>query len=106
MRSIGAQVPEIPGTSASKLNALATLFEQAGFQEISTTTIEVKLGYADFHEFWSAQTPSYSPTTRIIQSMSERERHEFIARLSSAVPRGRNRQIEYAVTANAVKARV
>jgi SAM-dependent methyltransferase len=106
MRSAGAEVPEIPGTSACSLSALARLFEQAGFEEISTTTIDVKLGYADFDAFWIAQTPSYSPTTRVIEAMSNREREELMARVRAALPNGRDGHIRYAVTANAVKARV
>src|SRR5918996_4885491 len=57
MRSTGAEVPEIPGTGASSLSALTKLFEQAGFEEIATSTIDVKLGYTDFDAFWIAQTP-------------------------------------------------
>ena len=99
-------MPEIPGTEASSLIALIRLFEQAGFQEISTTTIDVKLGYADFDEFWIAQTPSYSPTTRVIEAMSEGEREELMARVRAALPRREDGHIEYEVVANAVKARV
>lgn len=106
MRTAGAEVPEIPGTEASSLIALIRLFEQAGFQEISTTTIGVKLGYADFDEFWIAQTPSYSPTTRVIEAMSEGEREELRARVRAALPRRADGRIEYEVVANAVKARV
>ena len=106
MRTIGAEVPEIPGTEASSLIALISLFEQAGFREISTTTIEVKLTYADFDAFWLAQTPSYSPTTRVIDGMSEAQRQELMARVRTALPRREDGRIEYEVVANAVKARV
>jgi ubiquinone/menaquinone biosynthesis C-methylase UbiE len=106
MRTTGAALPEMPGTEASSLIALSRLFEQAGFQEISTTTIEVKLGYADFDEFWGAQTPSYSPTTRVIEAMSEGEREELMARVRASLPRRGDGRIEYEVAANAVKARV
>ena len=106
MRTSGTEVPEIPGTEASSLIALIRLFEQAGFQDISTTTIAVKLGYADFDEFWIAQTPSYSPTTRVIEAMSEGEREELMARVRAGLPRREDGRIEYEVVANAVKARV
>ncbi len=35
--------------------------EQAGFEAITTRSIDVTLSYADFDDFWNAQTPSYSP---------------------------------------------
>jgi SAM-dependent methyltransferase len=106
MRSIGAEVPPIPGTDVSNLNTLTRLFEDAGYEEISTTSIDVTLGYTNFHAFWNAQTPSYSPTTRVIDAMSEGDREELMASLCAALPRGRNGRIEYEVVANAVKARV
>jgi ubiquinone/menaquinone biosynthesis C-methylase UbiE len=105
MRKTGVGVPKIPGTGASSLSALTTLFEQAGFEEISTTTINVKLGYAHFDAFWIAQTPSYSPTTRVIEAMSAPEREELMARVRAALPTRQDGRIEYAVVANAVKAR-
>jgi ubiquinone/menaquinone biosynthesis C-methylase UbiE len=106
MRSIGAEVPEIPGTRASSLIELTKLFEQAGFEEISTRTIEVELGYRDFDAFWVAQTPSYSPTTGVIAAMSDGEREELMVRVRATLPRAPDGRIEYRVTANAVKARV
>lgn len=106
MRTAGAEVPGIPGTEASSLTALIRLFEDGGFREISTTTIDVKLGYPDFDAFWTAQTPSYSPTTRVIAAMSETERAELMTQARTALPRREDGRIEYEVVANAVKARV
>jgi SAM-dependent methyltransferase len=106
MRAAGAEVPDIPGTAASSLSALAGLFEQAGLNDIWTTTIDVKLGYTDFDAFWKAQTPSYSPTTRVIQAMTGREREELMARVCAVLPRREDGHIVYEVVANAVKARV
>jgi SAM-dependent methyltransferase len=105
MRTIGVDVPEIPGTAASSVSALMRMFEQARFREISTTTIGVKLGYADFDAFWIAQTPSYSPTTRVIEAMSQPEREELMVRVRGAVPSRDDGRIEYEAVANAVKAR-
>ena len=87
MRERGAEVPGIPGTDASSLRALTALFEAAGLQDVATTTIEVTLSYVNFEAFWDAQTPSYSPTTRIITAMSAREREQLIERVRAALPR-------------------
>jgi ubiquinone/menaquinone biosynthesis C-methylase UbiE len=106
LRSMGVEVPEIPGTRASSISAFTGLFAQAGLDEISTTHIETKCGYPDFDAFWTAQTPSYSPTTRVIDGMWPREREELMARTRATLPKAENGQIEYNVTANAVKARV
>jgi len=105
MRKTGAGVPHIPGANASSLRALAALFEQAGFRDVTTTTIEVTLPYADFEAFWEAQTPSYSPTTRIINAMSPSERKQLMECVRAALPTDASGRIEYAARANAVKAR-
>jgi ubiquinone/menaquinone biosynthesis C-methylase UbiE len=106
MHESGAEVPGIPGTDATSLRALRALFEEAGLQEVATTTIEVTLSYRDFDAFWDAQTPSYNPTTRVIAAMSAREREQLMNVVRAALPTNRDGVIEYAARANAVKARV
>lgn len=106
MRSVGAEVPEIPGTRASSISALTAVFAQAGFDDVSTTVIEARCGYPDFDAFWLAQTPSYSPTTRVIEGMTLRDREQLMACVRAALPINQDGHIEYTVTANAVKARV
>ena len=106
MRRFGADVPGIPGTEASRLEALRGSFMDAGLEEIDTRTIDVCLAYADFTDFWQAQTPDYQPTTRIIAAMKESERKRLMHAVQSALPAGPNGSIEYCARANAVKARV
>ena len=103
MRESGAEVPGIPGTDASGLSALTALFEEAGLQEVATTTIEVTLSYRDFDAFWDAQTPSYNPTTRVIAAMPAREREQLMNLVRAALPTNRDGAIEDAARANAVK---
>jgi ubiquinone/menaquinone biosynthesis C-methylase UbiE len=104
MRAFGAEVPAIPGTGHSSLEALESLFRRAGFLAIETRTIDVTLAYADFMDFWHAQTPGYSPTTRIIQAMAEGERRRLMRAVREAVPTAANGRIEYTARANAIRA--
>jgi len=106
MRRFGVDVPTIPGTAESRVEALRTLFEQAALERIETRTIEVCLAYRDFEDFWQAQTPSYSPTTKIIASMTESERTRLMRDVRGELPMGPNGVIEYFARANAIKARV
>jgi hypothetical protein len=69
-------------------------------------TIDVCLAYANFQDFWQAQTPSYAPTTGIIAAMKESERARLMRAVQSALPPGPNGSIEYCARANAIKARV
>ena len=66
-------------------------------------TVDVTLAYSDFDDFWKAQTPAYSPTTKIIDSMSEAERRRLKRAMRQALSFGPNGKIEYAARANAIR---
>ena len=104
MRACGAEVPAIAGTVHSSLDALESLFRQAGLSAIDSRTIDVTLAYSDFTDFWSAQTPGYSPTTQLINAMTDGERRRLMRAVQEAVPRAHNGKIEYTARANAIKA--
>ncbi len=106
MRQFGADVPELPGTKDSTLAALNSLFEGAGFEGIATKPIEVMLSYVDFDDFWQAQTPSYSATTKMIAAMTKSERVRLMETMRAALPVRPDGTIEYSARANAIKARV
>jgi ubiquinone/menaquinone biosynthesis C-methylase UbiE len=106
MRRLGADVPGIPGTEASRLEALRALFLDAGLEQIESRTIDVCLAYADFTDFWQAQTPDYQPTTKVIAAMKASERMRLMHAVQAALPAGPNGSIEYCARANAIKARV
>ena len=73
---------------------------------IQSTTVDVTLAYADFEDFWEAQTPGYSPTTKIINSMTEVERRRLKRAVREALSIGPNGKIEYAARANMIRATV
>jgi ubiquinone/menaquinone biosynthesis C-methylase UbiE len=106
MRRFGVDVPAIPGTAESRIEALRTLFERAAVERIETRTIEVCLAYRDFQDFWEAQTPRYSPTTKIIASMTDSERTRLMRAVRTELPTAPGGVIEYFARANAIKARV
>ena len=106
MRQFGADVPDIPGTRESSIDALVSLFEQAGLAEIETTAIDVTLTFADFDDFWKAQTPSYSPTTRMIAALAAIDCQRLMDTVQGTVPVNSAGKIEYSARANAIKARV
>ncbi len=106
MRRFGVDVPAIPGTDESRIEALRPLFEQAALERIETRTIEVCLAYRDFQDFWQAQTPSYSPLTKIIASMTESERTRLMRAVRTGLPTAPGGVVEYFARANAIKARV
>lgn len=106
MRSIGVEVPDIPGTVHSSEPALRSLFDKAGLHSIESRTIDVTLAYSGFEDFWDAQTPRYSPTTRIIAAMSEPERRRLRRTVHDALAVAPGGRIEYSARVNAVRASV
>ena len=60
----------------------------------------------DFNDFWEAQTPGYSPTTKIINAMTEGERRRLKRAVRAALPVGPNGRIEYAARAHAIRAAI
>jgi len=106
LRRCGADVPAVPGTAASSIQALRELFTHTGLAQIETRTIDVTLAYASFDEFWVAQTPGYTATTKVIAAMNERERLRVKRAVQEALPPGPNGSIAYVARAHAIKARV
>jgi hypothetical protein len=106
MRRIGAGVPQVPGSNESSLDALHSLFERAGLETTTTRSIEVTVGFPDFNEFWQAQTPSYSPVTKMVGAMRKSDRVRLIETVQAGLPVCPDGRIEYSARANAIKARV
>jgi ubiquinone/menaquinone biosynthesis C-methylase UbiE len=104
MRTSGVEVPAIPGTAHSSLDALQSLYVRAGLQSVDSKTVDVALSYQDFDDFWTAQTPSHNPTTAIINEMTTSRRQLLKRTLQAALPVGPNGKIEYAARANMIRA--
>jgi len=102
---VAPDIPALPGTNESGLEALARMFERAGFADIATRSIDVTVEFPDFAAFWSAQTPSYSPLTKMVAAMSDRDRRKFVEILRADLNAREDGTISYLARANAVKAR-
>lgn len=105
MRQVVSDLPVLPGTADSGLDALGSLFERVGFEEIATRSIDVTVSFADFEAYWVAQTPSYSPMTKLIAAMTFSDRARLIGAVRATVPTRPDGGIKYPARANAVKAR-
>ena len=105
LREVIADVPVLPGSADSRLEALAVLFEQAGLVGIATRSIDVMVSFPDFEAFWLAQTPSYSPTTKMIAAMTSSERTKLVDAVRARLPFHPDGAIEYPARANGIKAR-
>ena len=106
MRRFGVEAAAVPGTEASDLRALKSLFEATGLGAIETRTIDVCLTYQSFEDFWQAQTPAYAPTAKTIAAMKASDRVNLMRAVERSLPCGPCGTIEYCARANAIKARV
>jgi hypothetical protein len=106
LRQIGGKPPLAPGTEDSRLEALRALFTGGGLKDVATRTIDVTMSFPDFNDFWRTQTPSYSPTGKVISALSETGRKKLIEAVRASLPAGPDGGIAYAARANAIKARV
>lgn len=104
IRQTGADVPPTPGTMESSVDALTTLFEQAGFEGIATRSISVTVPFPDFDAFWQAQTPRYSPIGKLISAMTTTDRLRLIETVRAGLPFCPDGSIQYWARANAIKA--
>ena len=86
------------------MQALRSLFADAGLHSVESRTIDVALAYSDFEDFWSSQTPRYSPTTPIINAMSESERRRLKRSVHEVLGVAPGGKIEYSARVNAIRA--
>lgn len=105
MSRVGVEAPPVAGADDSSREALASLFGQAGFEDIATTSIEVTASFADLDELWHAQTPGYAPITKAIAQMPEIARARLKEVVRAEMPTLADGRIAFRARANAVRGR-
>jgi ubiquinone/menaquinone biosynthesis C-methylase UbiE len=106
IRSIGISPPQMPGADDCTLKALHTLFEQTGLQSTDVRQIEVESTYSDFDDFWTSQTPAFSPMGRCLAALDESERARLRASVAALLPVEPDGSVTYSARANALKGKV
>ena len=104
MRSLGIDVPPVPGADTSVAAALVDLFENVGLKGLDTHSIEVAVSFRDFDDFWNSQTPHYAPTTKIIAAMPPKDRLTLMEEVRAYL-RPLDHGVEYSAGAIAVRGR-
>lgn len=106
LQNVGVHIADRPGTEDSSIDALRGLLAGAGLEDVATTSFEVTVPFSDFDDFWSAQTPSFSPITKKLAAMTDAERSSVRESVRRLLPDTRDGRIAYAARANAWKARI
>jgi len=66
--------------------ALRAAFEQAGLQEVDTTSLEVIAEFANFEDYWRPFLGGQGPAPAYAMSLSEEMRAELRSRLKASLP--------------------
>lgn len=104
LSQIGLTPPLTSGTEDSSLDALTSLFSGAKLDDIATRTINVSMTFRDFEEFWQTQIPGFTPTGKLIASLSEADRNRLIEAVRTRLPAAPDGSITHSAHANAIKA--
>jgi SAM-dependent methyltransferase len=106
LRQVGSEPPVMPGTEASTLAGLRTLFDEAGMTEIETRTIDVQMRFPTFDDLWQVKLPASNPLSRSVAALSDDARSRLVDRVRTLLPPHRDGSVGYWARANAIKARV
>lgn len=104
LRAMGHSPTRPPQLEASRLEALREFWSAAGVMQIEMREISVQRTFADFEEFWLAETkaPSIAP---IIAAMAPAEIAELRQRVQARLPAGPEGRVTYGARAHAIKGR-
>lgn len=106
LHEIGIAVADIPGAADSGLDALQSLFERAGLEQIANKAIDVTMPFASFDDLWRAQMQSFGPRGKAVAALSDADRARLIDKVRARLPAGPDGSVAYSARAHAIKARV
>lgn len=103
--AMGITPPAPPSAAASTIEALRTLWTEAGLEAIETRTIDAPRTFADFDEFWATARLGVSITS-VLAAMSEADVARLKEQVRAKLSPGPDGRVTIGARANAVKGRV
>src|SRR5262245_61023377 len=99
--------PATPPNSAaiSRSDAMLAMWENAGLKSIDTRVIRILTHYANFDDFWNANTLGIGPLGKALNEMTASVREQVRTRLREQLAIGSDGGVTYEAFANAVKGR-
>jgi ubiquinone/menaquinone biosynthesis C-methylase UbiE len=99
--------PATPPNSAaiSRSDAMLAMWENAGLKSIDTRVIRILTHYANFDDFWNANTLGIGPLGKALNEMTASVREQVRTRLREQLAIGPDGGVTYEAFANAVKGR-
>jgi len=102
---LGVAAP-IPGADTVRMERLAELWTNAGLNDVATQRIDITIRYADFDDFWAANTSIRNSVSNAVASLSPAEIEKLIEQVRAILPTDTDGRIAYGAHANAVKGTV
>jgi SAM-dependent methyltransferase len=90
---------------ASEIEALRSLWEEAGMSGIETSVFRIPVTFPDFETLWADTTLPIGPLGEQLQNLDDRTRADLRQKLQAALPTATDGSITYGAVANAVKGR-
>jgi len=106
LEKTGVEVPAQPGHVNSRMENMEGFFRNAGLADVAARVIEVELTYADFDEYWFAQTALANYIVQQIRKMPAPDVERLKDGLRKSLPKDAIGRIIAKARANAVKGRV
>ncbi len=104
LRAMGQALPELPSETASSMDAMRSLWAEAGLEAIDGRVITVRRAFDDFESFWSISitNPRFAG---VVARLTPEQVVSLRARLQADLPADAQGRIGYAARANAIKGR-
>ncbi len=102
---MGVPTP-IYGAEVTRMEKMRGLWEDAGLYDVVVRRIDVQLTYADFDDFWHANTETTNTVSKAIATLSPAEVQRLKARLLERLPTDQHGRVSHGAHANAVKGSV
>ena len=106
LEAMGVATPPPPRIEITRLDTMRDLLVSAGLGDVESRTIETRLEFNDFDDYWTTNTGLAHAFAKPILEMSETEVEQIKAWLREQLPPDSYGRISYIAKANAVKGRV
>ena len=101
MKDLGLAVR--PSVEASKREAMRAIWKDAGFTDLATEVIRIRVSFSSFDDFWDSNTVPVGPAGKAVSELSPNLREQLKTRLRERLPIAADGTIAYEAFANAVK---
>ncbi len=99
---MGVPAP-IPGADVVRIENLEMLWKEAKLDYVATRRIDITVSYADFDEFWTANTSIANSVSNAIAKLTPADAESLKDRLREMLTPDSKDRISYGASANAVK---